>query len=127
MPIKNTSLVASADIGRVVQGEALAITAEIYDEVSSQVLDLAGATAVVATFPGTPDANGAPTTVTATLGAGVALDTNPGRLVVTLSAVKTAALKVGEGQGWQLKITLADASIRIVQLIEQLDVVASLF
>ncbi len=62
-----------------------------------------------------------------TLGDGVELATDPGRLSVSLTALETSALKLGEGQSWQVEVTLADDSVRIVQLLESLDVVASLF
>ncbi len=121
MPVPESRLTATADIRRIVQGEDIVITAELFDEVTSQVVDLEGATAVVVQMPGTS------ATVELTLGAGVTLSSDPGRLLVALNASQTADLLVGEDLDWQITVTLADASVRIVQLVDALEVVASLF
>ena len=85
------------------------------------MLDLEGVTAATASLPGTDAA------VSKTLGAGVTIGTDPGRLAVELGSDDTQDLKIGEGQSWQVAVTLADGSTRIAQLLEQLDVAASLF
>ncbi len=121
MPIPESRLTATADIRRIVQGEVITLTVEIFDEVTRQVVDLTDAADALITLPGTTEP------VTLMLGSGVELADDPGRLLVSLTAEQTAALKVAEGQSWQVQVMLADDSVRIVQLFESLDVVASLF
>ncbi len=126
MPVAQQRLTASSDINRIVQGEELSLTVELFDEISKQVLNVADATAVVASFAGVL-VDDEPTTVTASL-----LDDDiqlleDGRIRIDLSDEKTDALKTGDAQSWQIAITLADGSTRIVQLLESLEVVASLF
>ena len=121
MGVTESRLTATADIRRIVKGEALTITVELFDEVSGRVLTLEGATAATASFPGTD----AP--VEKELGAGVELSADPGRLTITLDESDTEALAEGDGQAWQVAVTLADESIRIAQLGDALDVKPSLF
>ncbi len=123
MTVKAERLIATCNVDRVVQGEALTLVVEVFDEVSGQAFDLADLDTAEALFEGTPDPDGTPITVSAN----GATNDDPGRLEVELSEANTAALKVGDGKSWQLVITLNDGTIRIVQLLEQLDVVASLF
>lgn len=125
MPVPKSKLTATANINKIVQGEALTLIVEVYDDATKQVLDFGDDGAdlddAVATFPGTD----APVSVS--LGDGE-IDTtdDPGRLAIDLSAVDTAALNVGEAQSWQLELTLGGV-VRIVQLTEVLEVAASLF
>lgn len=119
--LERTSLAARMDINRIVQGEAIVLTVEVYDRISGVLADFATSapSTVTAEFVGTS----AP--VEKTLGSGVAVDSNPGRLTVTLSASDTQALKLGDEQNWQLSYTIGSVT-RIVQP-DDLDVVASLF
>ncbi len=120
MPVTEYRLTATADTKRIVQGEALTLTVELFDEVSRQALPLDELDDASAQFAGT-DA-----TVTKELSDGVEVAADAGRLLVTLTAADTAALKLGDAQSWQVTVTIDD-DVRIVQLLEQLDVVASLF
>lgn len=120
MPVQRSDLRASVDINRIVQGEALTLTVELFDNVTSQAFDMTGATVAKASFVGTA----AP--VVLGIGSGVALATDTGRLLVTLSKANTAALKVGDAQSWQIEVTVGSVT-RIVQIDESLDVEASLF
>lgn len=119
--IATTDLEANADINRIVQGEAVTITVEVFDRISQQVQDFAtlAPSAATASFFGTS----AP--VVKSLGSGVVVATDPGRLAITLSVTDTRAMLVGDDQSWQIAYTIG-AVTRIVQL-DGLDVVASLF
>lgn len=120
MPIQKARLTATADVSKIVQGEELTITVEIFDTYSGEVLTLDAATVATASFPGTT------ATVVKELSDGVTVSEQPGRLEVTLDDTDTAAMRVGEAQSWQIEVTV-DGETRIVQLEEALDVVASLF
>ncbi len=117
MPIPQQNITATADINRIVQGEALTITVEIFDQASKRALNLEGSPDIMASFPGTE----APVEITEI----EILDA--GRLNIMLESADTVALKLGAEQSWQIEVTLADNSVRIVQLLEVLEVVASLF
>jgi hypothetical protein len=124
MPVQASRLTASVDVQRIVQGEQLTMEVELFDEITGQALPgVDTATAVEARFVGT---DGNPVTFTLA-DAEIALDSDAGRVRITLSAAKSATIQAGEQVSWQIKITLADGSIRIVRVIEQLDVVAPLF
>ena len=121
MPIQKTRLIATADVDRIVQGEALVVTVEIFDSISKQALDLTAVDSAIATFAGTDAA------VVKTLEDGVAIDTEQsGRLAITLRESDTADMLVGEAQSWQVEVTV-EGQTRILQLEDALDVVASLF
>jgi hypothetical protein len=121
MSVTESRLIGSCDIRRIIQGERLLQTIELLDEVSGQALTVIGASAASVTYPGTL----AP--VVKTLGDGIIIIDEPGRLTVNLSETDTALMKNGCGQAFQVQVTLADGSIRIAQLRDQLDVMASLF
>lgn len=119
--IAETDLQANADINRIVQGEALTITVEVFDRISQQVADFvtSAPSDVTATFFGSASP------VVKTLSGGVAVGADPGRLAITLDAADTLALKLGVGQNWQVSYTIGTTT-RIVQL-DGLDVLPSLF
>ncbi len=126
MPVKAERLTATCNVSRIVQGESLTLTVELFDEVSGEAFALADLDTAEAKFVGTPVLVGevlTPVVVTASATA----QGDPGRLLITLTDVATAAMLVGDGTSWQLSITLDSGTIRIVQLVDQLDVVASLF
>jgi len=96
---------------------------ELADEVSGQAFELADLEEATATFPGVilDDGTSTPVEVEATANG------DPGRLSVPLTVDDTAAMRAGTEQSWQLSITLTGGTVRIVQVCQQLDVVASLF
>jgi hypothetical protein len=116
MPIAQQKLTANCNISRIVQGEALTLLVEIFDSISGQVLDLTDLDTATAQLPGTD------TTVELT---GVSAGED-GRLAFPMTAFDSAALKVAESQSWQVKMTFTGGTVRIVQLLERLDVEASL-
>lgn len=124
MPVKANRLTATCDIARIVQGEAMTLVVEVFDEVSGEAFNLAEMTAATATFLGSVDSEGVtvPVEVTATANG------DPGRLNIELATDDTLAMRIGDGQSWQIDIELdSGTTVRRVQLVEQLDVVASLF
>lgn len=127
MPVPKSKLTATANINKIVQGEALTLIVEVYDDATKQVLDFgddgADLDEAVATFPAT-DAD-APVSVSLT-GGDIDTTDDPGRLAITLDADATALLNVGEAQSWELELTIG-GTVRIVQLVEVLEVAASLF
>lgn len=122
MPVQKSKLTATCNINRIVQGEALTLLVEVFDDVTKQVLDFSddALTAATATFPGTED------DVTVDLDDGLAVSDDPGRLTIALDAEQTAALATGDEQSWEIRLELGGET-RIVQLVEVLEVVASLF
>lgn len=123
MTVKAERLTATCNISKVVKGEALTLVVEVFDEVSGQAFDLADLDDATATFLGLVAADGTSTPVEVNATA----NGDPGRVDIELTADDTNAMRVAEGQSWQLSIVLGDGTHRIVQLVEQLDVVASLF
>lgn len=123
MTVKAERLTATCNVSKVVQGEALTMVVEVSDEVSGEAFDLSDLDEATATFLGVvlDDGTTMPVEVTCTA------NSEPGRLNVPLLADDTAAMRAGDETSWQLSITLNDGTIRIVQLVDQLDVVASLF
>lgn len=120
MSVAAFRLTANADVDRIVAGEALTITTELFDTNTGQVYPLDDATGASAVFLGT----NAP--IIKTSGSGVALDSSPGRLRVTLSSADTLALLQGDGISWEVHVTKPDGSKRIAQLGQALDVVPAL-
>lgn len=120
MPVAAFRLTANADVDRIVAGEALTITTELFDSNTGQVYPVDDATGASAVFLGT----NAP--VIKSSGAGVAADTQPGRLRVTLTSADTLELLQGNGITWEVHVTKADGSVRIAQLCQALDVAPAL-
>lgn len=119
MPITEQRLVARADIRRVVRGEQLDVTIEVFDEISNEALDLSELDTAAAALPG---ANGTPVNVTPTV-----ITDAAGRLLMPLATADTQLLNVGTDQSYELELTFDDGTVRIVQLVEALDVDDPLF
>lgn len=124
MPVTEDRLTASCDIRRIVKGEAVTITIELFDQISKQVQDLTDADTITVRLPSAT----AGESIDIELGAGVEVLTDtPGRIALTIMESQTLLMMAGCEQSFQIELVFTNGTKRIVIVHETLDVLAPLF